>query len=66
MSIVCPHCQHDNYQKKADWGDVPWTNDMSSENPEMTCSICSKVFWVDTVETVSWNTFATEDEYELR
>lgn len=66
MSIVCPHCESDNYHAKVDVCAVPWTNDQSSEHPEMRCVSCGQVFWVDTVETVKWETFATEDEYENR
>lgn len=66
MSIACPHCEHDNYDAKADSCEVPWTNEQSTDHPEMRCSVCGQVFWVDTVETVRWETFPDEAAYENR
>ncbi len=64
--IKCPHCETENYHAKVDLCAVPWTNDASSEHPEMTCISCDKVFWVDVVESIEWHTYATEEDYDFR
>ena len=63
MSAICPHCGHDQTE-----GDgvlrLPYDENSNAEG-EFECEHCKQIFWIRANVTVTWETYPTEEAYEL-
>lgn len=61
-NAICPHCGHD--QEEGD-GVMRLPYHSNSDNQgEFECDSCGQPFWIKAHTTVTWETFATAEEYD--
>jgi hypothetical protein len=64
MSTNCPHCPHCGRDLVEGDGIMYLPHDDNGET-EMTCHCCRETFWIRTTVRLSWETFPTEEEFEM-
>lgn len=60
--IICPHCRLDD-DKLQEPTDLPWEEDGRAD---LKCKHCGKEYIASAVTSIRWDTFATEDDYDMR
>jgi hypothetical protein len=60
--IICPHCRLDD-GKFQEPTDLPWEEDGRAD---LKCNNCGKEYIVSAVMSIRWDTFANEDDYDMR
>lgn len=59
MPLICPHCGWDNAKAQEPSG-LPWEDDTRAD---VACHLCGKTYIVNAVSRITWETFASEDDY---
>lgn len=62
MALICPHCGRDN-GKEQEPTELPWEEDGRAD---LKCHYCMQAYIASAVVKISWDTFGTEDEYDMR